>query len=336
MPPQVIDLMQRWRADLLRGDETMQQEMARRWLGVEQALQAQVDALALELQGSGIATLGQLQRSRRYQQLMRQVDDELARYARFTADRIATRQHTLITAAISHSQTAIHAVGADAELLLQFNRLPIAAVENMVGLTGAGTPVGDILADASRIGPDALRQSLIDGIALGRNPLETARRALRQGLAQSFTRMATIARTETMRVYRQTTMESYRQSNVVVGYRRLAAKDERTCIGCLMADGRQYTLGQPFDEHPNERCALVPVLRNTPPVQFETGQEWFARQPESAQRTMLGPSRYDLWRRGEVSLDDLITRQWDDTWGGALVPATVRSLPGGAGALRRT
>jgi SPP1 gp7 family putative phage head morphogenesis protein len=327
--------MQTWRADLLRGDDAMQQAMAQRWLAVEQALQAQIDALALELQGSGRTTLGQLQRSRRYQQLMRQVDDELARYARFTAERIAARQTALLTAAISHSQAAINAVGADAELLLQFNRLPIAAVENMVGLTGAGTPVGDILADASRIGPDALRQTLIDGIALGRNPLETARRALRQGLAQSFTRMATIARTETLRVYRHTTLESYRQSNLVAAYRRLAAKDTRTCLGCLMADGRQYTLDQPFDEHVNGRCAAIPVLRNTPPVQFETGQQWFARQPENVQRTMLGPTRYDLWQRAEVGLDDLVTRQWDDTWGGALVPATVRSLPGGAAALQR-
>lgn len=335
MPPLVIDLMQGWRADLLRGDEAMQQEMARRWLGVEQALQAQVDALALELEGSGRTTLGQLQRSRRYQQLMHQVDDELARYARFTGERIAARQRALLTAAISHSQAAINAVGADGELLLQFNRLPVAAVENMVGLTGAGTPVGEILADASRVGPDALRQSLIDGIALGRNPLETARRALRQGLAQSFTRMATIARTETLRVYRETTLESYRQSNVVAGYRRLCAKDERTCLGCLMADGRQYSLDQPFDEHPNGRCALVPVLRSTPPVQFETGPEWFERQPESVQRSMLGPSRFDLWQRGEIGLGDLVTRRWDDTWGGALAAAPVRSLPGGARALQR-
>jgi SPP1 gp7 family putative phage head morphogenesis protein len=335
MPPVVIDMMQSWRADLLRGDAAMQQEMAQRWLGVEQALQAQVDALALELQGGGRVTMGHLQRSRRYQQLMGQVDDELGKYARFVEGRVENRQQALLNAAISHSQAALGAVATEAEMLVQFNRLPVSAVENMVGLTGAGTPVREILADASRVGPEALRQRLVDGIALGWNPLRTARDALRNGLAQSFTRMATIARTETLRVYRQTTLESYRQSNVVVGYRRLAAKDERTCLGCLMADGRQYTLDQPFDEHVNGRCAAIPVLRNTPPVQFETGQEWFRRQPESVQRNMLGPSRWDLYRRGEVGLDDLVTRQWDDTWGGALVPAPVRSLPGGAGALQR-
>ena len=336
MPPLVIDLMQGWRAGLLRGDEAMQREMAQRWLQVERALQAQVDALALELQGGGRVTLGQLGRSRRYRALMGQVDDELGKYVHFAEERIMSRQQALLTTAIEHSRAAVSAVATEAELAVQFNRLPAAAVQNMVGLTGAGTPVGDVLADAAAVGPDGLRQALVDGIALGRNPVETARRALRQGLAQSFTRMATIARTETLRVYRETTLESYRQSRVVVGYRRLAAKDERTCLGCLMADGQFYALDEPFDEHPAGRCAVLPVLNKGTPIDFETGHAWFKRQDAEVQRRMLGPSRYELWRRGEVGLGDLVTRRWDDTWGGALVPTPVRSLPGGAGALRRT
>lgn len=326
MPPLVIDLMQGWRAGLLRGDEAMQREMAQRWLQVERALQAQVDALALELQGGGRVTLGQLGRSRRYRALMGQVDDELGKYARFAEERIVSRQQALLTTAIEHSRAAVSAVATEAELAVQFNRLPVAAVQNMVGLTGAGTPVGDVLADAATVGPDGLRQALVDGIALGRNPVETARRALRQGLAQSFTRMATIARTETLRVYRETTLESYRQSRVVVGYRRLAAKDERTCLGCLMADGQFYALDEPFDEHPAGRCAALPVLSTGTPIDFETGQAWFKRQDAEVQRRMLGPSRYELWRRGEVGLGDLVTRRWDDTWGGALVPTTVGRL----------
>jgi SPP1 gp7 family putative phage head morphogenesis protein len=326
MPPLVIDLMVGWRAELLRGDEALQGEMARRWLGVEQALQAQVDALALELQGSGRVTLGQLARSRRYRSLMEQVDDELGKYARFVEGRVVDRQGALLRAGIGHSQAAIAAVATEAQMTVQFNRLPSAAVEYMVGLTGAGTPVGAVLADAAAVGPDGLRQALVDGIALGRNPLETARRALRQGLGRSFTRMATIARTETLRVYRQTTLEGYRQSNVVVGYRRLCAKDERTCLGCLMADGRFYERDVAFEEHPAGRCAAVPVLERGSPIDFETGQEWFVRQPESVQREMLGPGRWALYERGEVTLNDLVTRRWDETWGGSLSPTPVGRL----------
>ena len=327
MPPIVIDLMQNWRAELLRGDAAMQQEMAQRWLGVEQALRVQVEALALEMQNEGERpTAEQMMRSRRYQQLMLQIDDELRKYSRFAEGRIVDRQQVLLNAAIEHSQAAINAAAAEMEIIVQFNRLPVAAVENMVGLTGAGTPVSDVLADAATAGPDGLRQALIDGIALGRNPVETARQALRRGLARSFTRMATIARTETLRVYRETTLEGYRQSRVVVGYRRMAAKDERTCLGCLMADGRFYELNESFEEHPAGRCAAVPVLNREAPVGFETGQAWFRRQNEEVQRRMLGPNRYELWQRGEVTLDDLVTRRWDDTWGGTLTPTPLRQL----------
>ena len=329
MPPLVVDLMQRWRAELLRGDAAMQQEMAQRWLGVEQALRVQVEALALEIQNEsegGRPNAEQMMRSRRYQQLMLQIDDELRKYSRFAEGRIVDRQQVLLNAAIEHSQAAINAVAAEMEILVQFNRLPVAAVENMVGLTGAGTPVSDVLADAAAVGPDGLRQALIDGIALGRNPVETARYALRHGLAQSFTRMATIARTETLRVYRETTLEGYRQSRVVVGYRRLAAKNERTCIGCLMADGTFHELTDRFDAHPNCRCAAIPVLNRGAPVDYETGRAWFARQSENVQRQMLGPGRYELWQRGEIGPDDLVTRHWDSTWGGALVPTPLREL----------
>jgi hypothetical protein len=41
---------------------------------------------------------------------------------------------------------------------------------------------------------------------------------------------------------------------------------------------------------------------------------------------MLGPGRWDLLQRGDISLHDLVTLQPDDTWGGALAPTTVGRL----------
>ena len=326
MPPLVVDMLDRWRADLMRSETTTMQEMARRWLGVEQSLQAQIDALALELSGGGPVSMGKLARSRRYQDLMRQVNVELGKYSNYVEERIVDRQRAMLMMGIAHGQQALETVATEAQINAQFNRLPVSAVENLVGLTSSGNPVRDVLADASRVGPDALAQELVNGIALGRNPLETARRALRLGLGQSFTRMATITRTETLRAYRQTTLQSYQASGVVVGYRRLAARDRRTCIACLFADGRFYNLDEPFEAHPCDRCTMIPVLNKGTPTDYETGQEWFARQPESVQREMLGPGRWDLWQRGDVTLGDMVARHEDDTWGGSLVPATVSHL----------
>ena len=331
MPPLVVDVVTNHRAALLAREQAAMQEQARRWLGVEQAIQAQTDALTLELARDPVVTTSQLMRSRRWQALAEQTRDELHKYERYMEPRITDGQRDMITRAIEHSAQAINAVATEAGIVVPFNRLPVANVEGMVGLAGDGSPLRAILADASSVGPDALAQELVNGIALGRNPIEVARQAIRRGLGQSFTRMQAISRTEQLRVYRITSLQSYQNSRVVVGYRRLSARDDRVCAACLMADGQQYPIDHGFDEHVQGRCTCIPVLRNVPPVQYETGQEWFTRQPEGTQLAILGRGRFDLWRRGEATLDDMVSRDWSDVWGGSLRVTNVGRLRNGGG-----
>ena len=327
MPPVVIDVINDFRAGLLRAEQTQMAEAARRWLGVEQALQAQADALSQWMAGDGHVTrVEHLMQSRRWQELQRQVDVEMRKYSTYLDGRIVDGQRNMALNAISHSQATINAISTEAQIVVPFNRLPTSAVENMIGLAGDGSPVRALLDEAAAAGPDAMAQELVNGIALGRNPLEVARRAIRQGLGQSFTRMATIARTEQLRVYRETTLQSYRAGGVVVGYRRLSARDRRVCPGCLMADGRFYPLDHTFDQHPNCRCAAVPVLRDVPRTEYETGQQWFRRQPENTQRAILGRGRFEAWATGRATLDDMVAVRTDDTWGDAIVPVRVSDL----------
>ncbi len=326
MPPAVVDAINSHRAALLAREQAAMQAQAQAWLGVEQSIQAQVDALAYELANSPAATMGQLQRSRRYHALMEQTRDELRKYEDYLEPRIRSGQADMITAAMEHSRQAVNAVATEAQMVVQFDRLPVAAVNDMVGLAGDGSPLRAILNDAARVGPDRMAQELVNGIALGRNPIQVARTAMRLGLGQSFTRMQAISRTEQLRVYRQTTLASYENSRIVVGYKRLSARDDRTCIACLAADGRLYRVEEGFDEHVQGRCTLIPVLANVPPVRFQTGQEWFRQQPESTQRRILGRGRYDLWRSGDATLDDMVSRSWSDDWGGSLHPTRVSDL----------
>lgn len=326
MPPAIVDVFNNFRAQLLRQEQAAVQEMAARWLQVEQALSTSMDALTLELANEGLASAEQLMRSRRFQALMVQTRDELRRYERYMQPRIEAGQRTMITQAIQHSETAVQAVAQQAQITVPWNRLPVRNVEGMVGLAGDGSPLADVLADASTAGAEGMRQQLVRGIALGVNPNEVARRAIRLGLGTSFTRMAAIARTESLRVYRLTTLESYANSRVVTGYRRLSARDSRVCAACLFADGNEYPIDYGFDSHVCCRCTTVPILRGIPPIQYETGQTWFARQPEGTQLEILGRGRFDLWRRGEASLDDMVSRDWSDTWGGSLRTTRVRDL----------
>jgi SPP1 gp7 family putative phage head morphogenesis protein len=326
MPPLVVDVITNHRAALLAREQAAMQANARAWLQVEQAIQAQVDALALELANTATPSMGQLQRSRRYRALMEQTRDELRKYEDYLEPRIRSGQADMITAAMEHSRQAVNAVATEAQMVVQFDRLPVSAVNDSIGLAGDGSPLRAILQDASRVGPDALADQLVAGVALGKNPVAVARQAIRLGLGQSFTRMQTIYRTEMLRTYRVTTQTAYQNSNVVVGYRRLSARDDRVCPGCLMADGRTYPLGTTFESHVNCRCALVPIIRNVPPVQFQTGQEWFRQQPEAAQRRILGRGRFEIWQRGDATLDDMVTVVPNATWGDAIVPTLVRDL----------
>lgn len=324
--PTVVATIQGFRAQLLNREQAAMQEAARRWLQVEQALDAQIEATTLQLINNGDFTISQAMHSRRWLSLMDQTRDELRKYRDYMEPRITNGQRTLATQAIGHSAAAINAVATEAQIVVPFNRLPVSAVESMIGLAGDGSPLRDVLQDACSAGADAMGQQLVNGVALGLNPREVARRAMRLGLGQSFTRMLVISRTEQLRVYRTATLASYANSRVVVGYKRISARDRRTCVACLFADGQQYPIEHGFDEHPAGRCSMIPVLANVPPVRFEDGQSWFRSQPEAVQREMLGAGRFDLWRRGEASLSDMVSRDWSDTWGGSLRVTRVRDL----------
>jgi len=327
MPPAIIDAANAHRAALLAREQATMQAMARRWLGVEQSLNTATEVLAHQMaNGDEPVTVSQLMRSQRYQELRRQLNAELRRYNAYADETITAGQRNMITDALTHSQALITAAALEAQMVIPFNRLPVSTVERMVGLAGDGSPLMSVLNDATAGAGDALAQRLVSGVALGQNPIEVARQAIRNGVGQSFTRIATIGRTEMLRAYRVTTLEQYQASRVVTAYRRLSARDERTCPACLFADGQVYELGESFDQHPNCRCTLTPILRNVPPVQYETGQQWFTRQPESTQLAILGRGRYDLWRRGAATLDDMISRDWSDTWGGSLRTTRVRDL----------
>lgn len=327
----ILDAINQHRDALRAREDATMRELARRWLQVEHALQDSVDALALELANmDGAPNTVQIWQSQRYVRLRQQIAAQVANYRHFAENLIAAEQGTAINMAINHSAALINTVALDVGATVDFNRLPVETVNAIIGQSGDGSPLAAILADASKAGEDALRRQLITGLALGKNPVELARAAMRKGLGTTFTRTPTIYRTEMLRAYRYTSLESYRGSGVVTGYKRLSARDSSVCPACLFADGTIYELASEFDSHVNCRCSITPIVKGYP-LNIGTGQEWFNRQNEATQRTMLGKGRFELWRDGKVELSDMVTRVENADWGGALVPTTVNELTRRAG-----
>lgn len=158
-----------------------------------------------------------------------------------------------------------------------------------------------------------LEATLGFGIAAGENPLATARR-IRAISSISQMRAATIARTETMRAYRETTRAIYgRNADLVRGYIWVAAVSSgRTCAVCFAMHGSYHETGQPFGTHPNCRCVMVPYLGGRSGI--PKGEKLFASLPPERQKAILGPARYRLYREG-VPLSNVVGYADHPKWG---------------------
>ena len=324
--PDVVVVARQFKAALLAQEQGAMVVMGQRWATVERTLQAHIDALVQELgsiEALASMTPEQLYRMDRYQALVMQVREQLRLYERWAEGQITASQRQAIEMGRETVTESLAASG----LGISWNRLPVRSVEIMAGLAGDGAPLFSLLQERA-LWPDAvegLTQALLKGMALGWNPRKTALR-MADGLADGLNKALTIARTETMRAYRMATVEGYRESNVVSGFRRLAAKDGRTCLACLMSDGETFDLADDLTDHPNGRCVAVPILADREPPQWQTGREWFETLPAERQREMMGSERYDAWKRDGYDLSALRRTAHSDTWGDAPRVATLAEL----------
>ena len=313
--------------------------MARQWIGVQDRLTDAISKLAAEfakLESPSTAKLFQMQR---YQELVMQVRSEVARYNNWLLPAIENEQRAMGLLAQRHALAELGQWGVN----VGFNLLDAGAVEAMVGFTGSGAPLANLLQQAWPTIVGRLTRVLVDGTALGWNPRKTAKAITRQ-VGMDLTRSMRIARTEQLRAWRQSSIQGYRdQGSLIKGYRRHADKDTRTCIACLLEDGTLYDTEDDFTDHVQGRCAVIPVTRSWAElgfpdiedtnVEWEPGQDWFLRQDEATQRSIMGDPVHDAWRGGQIALEDTKTlhrsQVWGDSWGasslkGALAQADAR------------
>lgn len=320
--PLVVLRMREFKALLLARENAQMEQMARRWLDVERALDAQIYALAMEakqLQDAGVTiSKKRLFDLQRYRTLRAQVRDETAAYAQYTERIVTSGQASMAALGIDNAQETIQlSYWQHSRIPVFFNRLPIEAVENMVGIAGDGGPLGALIRQRMITDSDAmerLTRSLIEGTALGRNPRDTAE-IMRTDLTGGLDKALVIARTEQLRVYRQASAAQYQASGVVTGQKRLTAHDSRVCPACLADEGHVYPINVSIPDHPNGRCTGVPVVKGLPEVKWLGGEAWFKTQDEATQRAILGNGRYDAWKSGSVNFGQFTRLQHNDVWG---------------------
>ena len=328
----VIRRMRLHKLDLLARDGDTLLHMGNRWLMLENAIEANVQILALnalEAAEAGEAvSLGAIFKKERYQKLVAQIRDELTDYNEWADVFITQNQRNLGKLGIEHAADALQGTlmeGGEAGMF--FDKLPVSAIENMVGIAGDGGPLQTLLQKAYPQAVDRMTDVLIKNTALGINPRQTAREMI-EGTAEALNHSLTVARTEQLRVYREASRQQYETSGLVTEYKRLSAKNANTCPVCLALDGEVYPTNELMHVHPNCRCTMVPVVAGMPKIEWESGEDWLKKQDPEVREKILGKGASEMLDAGDIELKDLAQKVEHETWGPSLQRTPLSELTG--------
>lgn len=277
------------------------------------ALNAQIE----QAQASGqVVSRRWLQEQLRYQLLLRSLDAEFRQYGQQVAYLVRARQ------SFESQQGA-----ADASALVQgaFNRPSIPAIQNIVSNLRDGSPLAALLDSFGEAASEHVKAVLRDAIVSGKNPRAIAG-SVRDALGVPLHRALLITRTESVRAYRQASLQTYQDAGITK-WRWTASKSRRTCLNCLARDGEIYEVEKPFPAHPSCRCTLTPVLESSP-VRAETAGQWFAKQPDSVKREMMSGIAFDLYKQGRISLADFKGEKRNRKWGPMTYERSVKEILG--------
>jgi len=302
------------RAALLRQDAATLQLLLRSWLPVQARLNDSLARLLAAI-GDETPTADQLRRMTRYQDLIEQTKTLTDGYAAGALPRITAAQRAATGMAGQHTAALLGPSGA---------RLPVEAANELIAALGDGSPLENLLATFGDDAARAASQILVDGLATGRG-LRLVASEFRKATGSSAVRAARISRTETLRVYRGATLETYKENRKIVKqWRWLSARQTRTCVSCWAMDGTLHDVDEPFVSHVQCRCTPIPVLPDVPVG--ATGAELFNRLDDAEQRGILGRGRFDLFKAGVLDITDIPVEVDAGRWGKALRQRTLREL----------
>src|SRR6266571_3071317 len=156
---------------------------------------------------------------------------------------------------------------------------------------------------------DTAAEDVAHNLTSTAGPMPTAERYAETLIHSTVQRIATDARQAVLKA----------NAGVVVGYEIAETLDSRTCAQCLAYDGSTYDLeGAPTGGtvlplkggphyHMNCRGMVVPIMADQSQSGGLTAEEWLDAKTPAEQDDILGKGRAALYRKGSLTLRDLVS-----------------------------
>lgn len=206
-------------------------------------------------------------------------------------------------------EKAVRVGKREAEVQLERAQNPLPAHE-MKRLLNAG-PLRALLREWAGDAAGKVEKSLLYGISRDEDPKVTAARIARhlggkdpEKVKGYEARALLIARTEMMRANREALRLTWEGSGDVTEWVWKARLDTTTCGVCWAMHGSHHPVGTPMGTHPACYCVMLPVIRGKRGPRIVPGPDRFARLPVAKQEEVLGPTRYGLYRSGDLTMDE--------------------------------
>lgn len=300
------------------------------WLSIKARLDALLEEIEAARERGETVSASWLARQSRLEALLRQVEGEIRDFARFAEPLIVSEQREAVAAAQRNAPVEVDAAlgkrPPQVRGLVNFNRVPTAALEDLVGFLSDGSPLRSLLDELPGNASRNVQEKLIAGVAQGRNPRLIASE-IRKDLGGNLTRALTVSRTEVIRPYRESSRRSYEANrDVVEQWAWNAALDQRTCAACIAMHGTLHVLSESLESHPVCRCQMVPRTKSWAELLGDSsipdtrpkvinGAEWFARQSKDVQAAILGKRAQEAYAAGDVDLMDFVGEKHSERWG---------------------
>ena len=367
----IEQLSEEYQLRLLRHERKAASEMAKAYHSAWLRIRKKLDELEEERQrllsaGEDIPMVW-FYNNERYRSLLKQVSDELQKFASYAEDKTLEQQAQAVRQGLSDAEElALLALGeVPVGINIKWFSLNRRAVETMVGMNQPGSPLHMLFSAFGAEGLSLAKTALEDALILGQGPRDVAR-ALRDALGVSLTRALTIARTEMLRAYRTANLASYRENrHIVKGWKWMATLDGRTCPSCFAMHGKEFGVDEKFSSHPNCRCTAAAVTpsweeignrygldlseldqrdvetmeslmakgyteeqANQYLMRNLTGEQAFGMLDEKTQQEILGKAKFLAWKDGAFEFADLSVMTHSPIWGDGRKVASLVELLG--------